>query len=179
MRAGYGVGVPEAASSSTAVPAARSRSGAGAGPSAALPGPLPAARIAFLVLAAASFIVLFAFQRLKLTRPAIVDHPSTPLLTPNGDGVDDAAGVRFRVVEHDRVTIQVIDAHGDSVRTLLRGRSVRDKGLVDVDWNGRGDGGAPVAPGNYRVRVVLARAGRSGFTQTTIRLRDVPPHVGP
>lgn len=179
LSAGYRVHVPEAAPSPT-VRRTGSRTGTGDGPgAAAVPGPLPAARIAFLVLAVASFIALFAFQRLKLTRPAIVDHPSTPLLTPNGDGIDDAAGVRFRVVSHDRVTVAVVDSRGTTVRTLLRRKPVRDKGLVDVDWDGRRDGGALAAPGSYRVRVGLARAGRSGLTQTTIRLSDVPPHAGP
>jgi flagellar hook capping protein FlgD len=131
--------------------------------------PLTVARAIFIVLAVASFLALFLVQRAKLSRPLLVVRPSASLLVPNGIG--NSAGVRFRVVHRDRVSVVIVDAHGAVVRTLLRARAVRDKGLVDVAWDGRNDGGSLVRAGVYTPRVTLLGAGRSGTISESIRVR--------
>jgi hypothetical protein len=126
------------------------------------------ALIAFLVLAVASFLALFVDQRIKLNRPLLVEHPTATKLVPNGYA--RVAGVRFRVVHHDLVTVVIVNASGTTVRTLLHDQPVGDKGLVNVPWDGRNDGGQLVTAGVYTPRVTLVHAGRSGPILSTIKV---------
>lgn len=65
--------------------------------------------------------------------------------------------LRFEVGDPGPVLLRVFDARGRVVRTLLSA----DVGLGErnITWNGRDDGGDPVAAGTYHVR--LERGGRA------------------
>jgi len=133
---------------------------------------LRSALVVLLVLAIASFLALFIDQRIKLSRPLIIDHPAATILVPNG--VDRVVGVRFRVVHRDLVSVVIVDTAGKRVRMLLHDQPVRDKGLIDVPWDGRSDTGVLVAAGVYTPRVTLVHAGRTGPILTSIRVRYKP-----
>ena len=76
------------------------------------------------------------------------------VFTPNGDGIGDRLVVNFnlfRVNVPRQIEVAVYDLSGRRLREL----SVEDAvaGPVQVEWDGRDDGGALQAPGNYLLRV--------------------------
>lgn len=79
---------------------------------------------------------------------------SSPVLTPNGDGIGDRLEVEFdllKVLEPRPVRGTVHDLSGRKVRHLREEGAVA--GRVLLEWDGRGDGGEMVAPGSYILRI--------------------------
>jgi hypothetical protein len=82
-----------------------------------------------------------------------------PVFTPNGDGTNDRAAVRYDITNIARQTpvkVLVFDLSGRLVRHLLEETAV--SGRFAQDWDGRDDSGVLVPPGNYIYSVSL-RAG--------------------
>ncbi|MFM2042810.1 MAG: putative basal-body rod modification protein FlgD [Pseudomonadota bacterium] len=80
---------------------------------------------------------------------------------------EGATQARYTVPEGaDRVTLRILDADGTVVRTLPAGTA---PGPRDLIWDGRGDGGGPLAPGSYRVEVAAQdSAGKALAAPVTI-----------
>jgi len=83
---------------------------------------------------------------------AVRAQPS--VFTPNGDGINDAAGVEYLLLElvgTGHVAVDIFDLAGHLVRLLYRGdlHSGRHVHL----WDGRRDDGSDVAPGTYLYQV--------------------------
>jgi hypothetical protein len=76
--------------------------------------------------------------------------------SPNPAGGGGASVLRFGLARPGRAELRVLDAAGRQVRTLLAGEIAA--GEHRVAWDGRDDGGRPVAAGLYFVR--LAADGR-------------------
>ena len=77
-----------------------------------------------------------------------------PVVTPNGDGINDAAGVEYsllELVETGQVAVDVFDLAGRLVRPLYRGQ--QRSGRHRHWWDGRRIDGSPVAPGTYLYQV--------------------------
>lgn len=77
------------------------------------------------------------------------------VVTPNGDGINDEALVRFtvlRVADDSPVEMQLYDMAGRPVRRIQQQRS-RGSGRYEMGWDGRNDGGDLVPPGVYVVRI--------------------------
>ena len=77
-----------------------------------------------------------------------------PVVTPNGDGINDAVGVEYsllELVETGQVAVDIFDLAGRLVRSLYRGhqRSGRHVHL----WDGHSNDGSAVAPGTYLYQV--------------------------
>ena len=86
------------------------------------------------------------------------------------------AHIAFGLRRDDHVSIEIVNSHGDVVRTLLADRFVR-KGYRGFTWNGRGDGGRHLPDGVYKARVDLADADRTIDLPNRIVLDTVPPRV--
>ena len=73
------------------------------------------------------------------------------LLTPNGDGINDEASIRFVLakVEAGRAEVSIHDLSGRQVRRL-------DDGGSGHDWDGRDDNGQLLPPGTYICKIALA-----------------------
>ncbi len=91
---------------------------------------------------------------------------TSPVVTPNGDGVHDEVGLRFSLLQLARdqaVTVEVFDLTGRRVRRVYEGPA--SSGGHEHRWDGRGDSGA-LPPGVYLYRVTVdadsRRAGRTG-----------------
>ncbi len=114
---------------------------------------------AFAVLAAATVAAFLVAQRLKRA-PSVVTHVrASAAFSPNGDGRRDVMHMTFRLRAADVLSATVVTAAGGTeVRRLVSDRPVGRR--VHLRWNGRTDTGAVAPPGDYRVRVRLARAGR-------------------
>lgn len=122
-------------------------------------------RIVFGLLLVATFAAFFAAQKLKRTDALVYAVQMKKFISPNADGLRDRGYVRFRLKRRDTVTVEVIDRARDVTRTLADDLTL-EPGVHRFLWNGRrrADGsrpGAPVPDGAYRVRISLARAGRT------------------
>ena len=85
---------------------------------------------------------------------------ASPYFSPNHDGRNERAVVRFLLKRGGRVTVTVVDADGDAVRELLGEQSAGYR-EVRAKWDGRDDDGVRVRDGRYRYRITLQRQGRS------------------
>lgn len=81
-------------------------------------------------------------------------RPLPAVATPNGDGVNEEAGVEYEVLEvtgQAAVEVVVFDLAGRPLRTVES--AARGAGRYRSSWNGRDEGGRLAAPGVYLCRV--------------------------
>ena len=81
---------------------------------------------------------------------------STPVLTPNGDGIHDRLSISyslFRLPGPVPVTLEVYALDGRRIARLDRG--LQDSGSQKLDWDGRDARGELLEPGLYLVSVSL------------------------
>jgi len=85
--------------------------------------------------------------------PSITDlYRSPSVISPNGDGIQDAATIHYRVLEPVHLEFNFYNKANNRVRTILRDHSAT--GIeADVIWDGRDDNGLPVVDGVYRMTV--------------------------
>ena len=95
------------------------------------------------------------------------------VLTPNGDGINDIAVVRFdvsRATGPKQVTFDIHDLSGHRLRQLSQSR-LDSRGSYEIAWDGRDDAGRLVPPGTYLVRVEVDAL--SDRAEGTVRLATV------
>jgi hypothetical protein len=85
--------------------------------------------------------------------------PSTPVLSPNGDGFADSESFSYRVARPSQV-VATLDGPGGARITLANG--AEPPGLHTIGWNGT-NGGKPAAEGSWRFTV----AGKDDRSVTT------------
>ena len=76
------------------------------------------------------------------------------IFSPNGDGVNDRAGISYTLVQLMRpvgVEVKISDLSGRLVRRLFAGQA--GSGAYDLDWDGRDESGTLLPVGIYLVRV--------------------------
>jgi flagellar hook assembly protein FlgD len=78
-----------------------------------------------------------------------VQAPALPtdVVSPNGDGIDEAQQLSYKVVRQSTVTASLIGPNG-VVRQTQTG--LRNPGTYTLDWNGRTAQGTPEAEGRWR-----------------------------
>ena len=88
----------------------------------------------------------------------------TPIVTPNGDGVNDEARINFIVVQVEgNPNVDIYDLTGSHLRTL-------DLGDTGFAWDGRDDAGAVLPPGVYVCRIQMEADSGDQSVYRTIRL---------
>ena len=115
-------------------------------------------------------------EKLKLTPSPILGTRVDKVFSPVCECDTDTATISFRLRNRDRLTVDVIDADGHSVRTLVRD-SPTPRGRVTIYWNGRDDGAAVVPEGSYRPRVHLEAERRTIVLPNPIEVDVTPPRV--
>jgi hypothetical protein len=142
--------------------------------------PLAVARHAPVALVAALLVataVAFVYtEKLKLTPSPILGTRVDKVFSPVCDCETDTATISFRLRKRDRLTVDLIDGQGDSVRTLLRD-TLTPRGRVTMYWNGRDESGRVVPEGAYRPRVHLAAERRTIVMPNPIEVDVTPPVV--
>ena len=130
------------------------------------------------LLVIATIAAFFVTQRLKSDEPVVLRFSVTAkALSPNGDGVADRTLVGFDLSEPARVSFSVIDERGDEVRTLVHARNLAGDRKYRYPWDGRGEDGAPVPDGVYRLQVALRDEGRIRSSVKEVRVDTAPPRV--
>jgi hypothetical protein len=133
--------------------------------------------VIFGVLVAATFAAFFVAQRLKNAPSVVQQFNAYYIFSPNGDGRLDRARITFKVKKADDVTVELVNADGDPVRTLLDDQRLAAYAPIKpaLRWDGTDDDGKAVPDGRYRVRITLRHLGRSVFPQRSIRKDTKPP----
>jgi hypothetical protein len=129
----------------------------------------------FTALVLATFGAFFVAQRLKATPSVVGEFRRTPFFSPNHDGRFDRATVRFEIRKRGRVSLAVVDADGDEVKTLIDDDTFLPYREIRARWDGTNDDGDRVPDGNYRYRITLADQGRNVVIPESVRLDTTPP----
>ena len=129
--------------------------------------------VALLGATAAAFAVT---ERLKLERSPITGTRVDKVFSPVCECARDVAVISFRLRKPGRVTVDILDSAGRSVRTLVRDRA-EEAGRVSYTWDGRDNADRVVPEGRYRPRVELEEHGRTIVLPNPIRVDTTPPRI--
>jgi hypothetical protein len=131
-----------------------------------------------VVLLGATAAAFAVTERLKLERSPVTGTviPSR-VFSPVCECARDIAVISFVLRRPSTVTVDLLDAGGDSVRTLVSDRE-EESGRVTYVWDGRDDAEQIVEEGRYRPRVQLEEHGRTIVMPVQIRVDMTPPTVG-
>lgn len=143
-----------------------------------------------LVLLAATAASFAVSERLKLeTVPIDRTHVINKVFSPVCGCIKRVATVDFRLRRADRVTFSILSMDRHLVRRLAAKQHFA-AGKASFTWNGRDEEGVLQPDGTYRVRVELARHGRTINLPNLIRIdtrkpvvtstaRPRPAHISP
>lgn len=135
------------------------------------------ATILLLVALLGGTSAAFAITQSLKNEPSPVGVPRFDrLLAPTCDCESDTATLGLRLRRTDRVTAEIVDAGGQTVRVLADRERFR-RGPLELVWDGRSESGDVVPDGRYRLRVELAREGRTLLLPTTVRVDSTAPTV--
>jgi hypothetical protein len=109
--------------------------------------------VGLLVATAAAFAIT---EKLKLVRSPVTDVFVTKTFSPVCRCGHAHALVQIRLRHADTATVNVLDAHGQSVRVLADAAPAR-RGWNTYRWNGLNDLGGLLPNGTYEVELHLAR----------------------
>jgi len=105
--------------------------------------------------------------------------PTADVVSPNGDGIDEAQQLSFKVVRPSTVTASLLGPDGVARQTQT---GHRDPGTYTLDWNGRTAQGTPETEGRWRWvvdavddRGQQSHAERAFYLNTTLGYLRVSP----
>jgi hypothetical protein len=129
-----------------------------------------------LVLLGATAAAFAVTERLKLERSPITGTRVDRVFSPVCECARDVAVISFVLRRPSEVTVDVLDAGGERVRTLVRRRE-EGAGRVAYTWDGRNDEDRVVQEGRYRPRVQIREHGRTIVLPNPIRVDTTPPRI--
>jgi flagellar hook assembly protein FlgD len=135
--------------------------------------------ILVLLVMAGSAAAFAISEGLKVQKAAItaVQIPRRTF-SPVCDCPTDRVTIAFRLTRIDRMTVGIVDSHGQLVRTLVGGK-LFGRGKHHFIWNGLTGVGAVVPDGVYEPRIRLHRAGKTFVLPNPITVDTVPPRIVP
>ncbi len=128
--------------------------------------------IVLLAVTAAAFV---RTEQQKLERSPVIVVDVDEVFSPVCGCSTSAAEIVLRLRRESRITLEIVDADNEVVRTLIADRPVR--GRLIASWDGRSDEGALVANGVYRPRLRLAAADRTYLLANRIRVDTRGPRA--
>jgi len=133
--------------------------------------------ILVLLVMAGSAAAFAISEGLKVQKAAItaVQIPRR-IFSPVCDCPSDRVSIAFRLTRRDRLTVGIVDSHGQIVRTLVPGK-LFGRGKHHFTWNGLTNVGAVVPDGTYEPRIRLHRAGKTLVLPNPITVDTVPPRI--
>ena len=134
------------------------------------------APIVLVVSLLAASAAAFAYaQRAKLEESPIQNiRFDRRLLSPTAGARE--VPIRFRLLNKDHVTVDIVDSNGVVVREQLLSGRYEPKSVL-FSWDGRDGRGRVVADGLYRLRIALEDAGRTLEVPDEIRVDGTAPTI--
>jgi hypothetical protein len=129
-----------------------------------------------IVLLAGSAAAFAVTEHLKLQPSPLSVSGFTHVFSPICDCPTAKAQLALRVRKPDRLTVEVVNDDGDTVRTLVRDEHVPAGRLV-LEWDGRDDSGRIAPEAVYRPRVHLAEANRTFRLLNPMRVDVTAPRL--
>ncbi len=129
-----------------------------------------------LVLLGATAAAFAVTERLKLERSPVTGTKVDRVFSPVCECARDVAVISVVLRRSETVTVDVLDAGGESVRTLVRKRR-EPAGRVSYTWDGRDDLDRIVLESLYRPRIQLERNGRTIVLPNPIRVDTTAPRI--
>jgi len=130
--------------------------------------------VGLLVATAAAFAVT---ERLKLTKsPLMPGTKVSKVLSPTCSCARSRANIRIKLRRPDVLTVTVLDARKQPVRTLVEGVDAR-RGLNFFHWDGRTDGNVLAHDGTFYAEVHLANQHQTIVLPNRIELDTTKPQV--
>ena len=96
---------------------------------------------------------------------------SSPIITPNGDGINDEIKIEYdllNLIRTEPVMIEIYDLAGRRFNVVATGAA--ESGRFSTVWNGRDDGGNVLPPGLYIIRLVVETDDGTAAKQRTVSL---------
>ena len=115
-------------------------------------------------------------EHLKLERSPVTGTRVDRVFSPVCECARDVAVISFVLRWGETVTVDMLDADGKSVSTLVRDRR-EPAGRVSYTWDGRDNSARIVAEGRYRPRVQIERNGRTIVLPNPIRVDTTAPRI--
>ena len=129
-----------------------------------------------VVLLGATAAAFAVTERLKLERSPITGTRVDKTFSPVCECARDFAVISFQLRKPAKVTVDILDSGGHSVRTLVRDRA-EEAGRVSYTWDGRDNADRVVPEGRYRPRVQLEEHGRTIVLPNPIRVDTTAPRI--
>lgn len=128
-------------------------------------------RVLFAGVVLASLLAAALVVRERTPDLALEVTGRTKQFSPNRDGHEDVARIRFFVREDDaRATVQIVDSDEVVVRTFSRNEPLQSDVRRTLFWHGLNDSGSPAPEGRYRLRVILPESDRDMIFPRAINL---------
>jgi hypothetical protein len=133
--------------------------------------------ILVLAVMAGSAAAFAISEGLKVQKAAVgaVQVP-VRVFSPVCDCPLDRVTIAFRLTRSDRMTLGIVDSHGQIVRTLVANK-LFGRGKHHFTWNGLTGVGAVVPDGTYEPRIRLHRAGKTLVLPVPLTVDTVPPRI--
>ena len=111
-----------------------------------------------------------------LRTPKIAVDASPSIISPNADRAQDSTNFSYTLNEDADVSVQVFDANGVLVQTLIADE-FQTRGQHIVIWDGLNSLSQPVEDGQYQLRVTAQGTVRSATQQANIVVDTIPPNL--
>jgi peptidoglycan/xylan/chitin deacetylase (PgdA/CDA1 family) len=108
--------------------------------------------------------------------PTVAVSASRDVFSPNGDGRSDVVAAHVRVDADVALTLEVVDAGGAVVRTIVADEAI-STGTTDVTWRGLDDERRVVSDGTYAVRATVDDGVSEASAETSVTVDTSPPHL--
>jgi hypothetical protein len=133
--------------------------------------------IAVVLVLLGGSVAAFAWtEKLKLKPAPVSKAHFVRRFSPTCGCHRSATRLTFRSRGRERVDVSIVDAAGDFVATLVKGKEIPE-GHVTFVWDGRDDGGRIVPDGLYRAKVRLHDARRTLLIPAAIHVDTKAPKV--
>jgi FlgD Ig-like domain len=132
--------------------------------------------VVVLGLLAATAVAFVTTQRQKLERSPVGRLVITKVFSPVCDCSEDKASIQITLRRADTVTLEIVNADDERVRTLVR-KQHYPRGPIALEWDGRDGSGRIVPDGAYRPRLTLASGARTFVLRNPIRVDTRSPEV--
>lgn len=93
--------------------------------------------------------------------------------SPNDDGKDDTTTIYFKIPKSSIITVQILDASGELLKTLKDGEKVSNMSQ-QVNWSGNNNIGVIMPNGTYRYKITAEFDNTSKSKEGILSIEGVP-----